>query len=214
MTNFSEIPVLATPLYEFNVPKKLQEKILKQVEEINWESMSNRDNLQHYGKSITGDNSWHNKEQYKYIVDYIEDCLLQIKETREMNLIEKISVCLLWVNKSEHGQWHHAHTHPWSLLSGILYLKGTTGRTWFSRSSEYKDTMCFNIYNPHEKKHDDLIYKHTPKPGTLIIFPSNLCHSVDNTAPDEERITLSFNSFPTGTVGDIMNLAGLQLKII
>ena len=47
--------------------------------------------------------------------------------------------------------------------------------------------------------------------GELILFPSNLTHSVPVNQSDEERISLSFNSWPKGNMGDIKSLTYLPL---
>ena len=49
------------------------------------------------------------------------------------------------------------------------------------------------------------------KRGELILFPSNLSHSVPVNQSDEERISLSFNSWPKGNMGDIKSLTYLPL---
>ena len=45
----------------------------------------------------------------------------------------------------------------------------------------------------------------------LILFPSNLTHSVPANVGEEERISLSFNTWPKGNMGDISSLTYLPL---
>ena len=47
------------------------------------------------------------------------------------------------------------------------------------------------------------------KRGELILFPSNLTHGVPPNQSDEERISLSFNTWPKGSLGDISSLTFL-----
>ena len=49
------------------------------------------------------------------------------------------------------------------------------------------------------------------KRGELILFPSNLTHSVPTNLGEEERISLSFNTWPKGNMGDIKSLTYLPL---
>jgi len=49
------------------------------------------------------------------------------------------------------------------------------------------------------------------KRGELILFPSNLTHSVPLNQFEEERISLSFNTWPKGNMGDINSLTYLPL---
>ena len=45
----------------------------------------------------------------------------------------------------------------------------------------------------------------------MVLFPSSLTHMVETVQGDQQRISLSFNTFPVGSVGDEMNLTGLQI---
>jgi hypothetical protein len=47
--------------------------------------------------------------------------------------------------------------------------------------------------------------------GMLILFPSSLEHMVPNVQGSTTRISLSFNTFPVGTVGEKTQLTGLEL---
>ena len=49
------------------------------------------------------------------------------------------------------------------------------------------------------------------KKGELILFPSHLTHSVPANQSDEERISLSFNTWAKGNMGDIASLTYLPL---
>ena len=49
------------------------------------------------------------------------------------------------------------------------------------------------------------------KKGELILFPSNLTHSVPTNVGEEERISLSFNTWTKGNLGDIKSLTYLPL---
>ena len=49
------------------------------------------------------------------------------------------------------------------------------------------------------------------KKGELILFPSNLQHSVPANQSDEDRISLSFNTWIKGDIGDKEKLTYLPL---
>jgi len=44
-----------------------------------------------------------------------------------------------------------------------------------------------------------------------MIFPSSLTHMVETTKSDQTRISISFNTFPKGYVGEDLDLTGLHL---
>lgn len=210
---FTKLDILPLSLYEFKLPKKVLDKLVKDCDEHDWDNVDNRDSKPYMGKSITS-LSWHKTRKHKYLREYVESCLEEVRKDLNFNNITKLSVSQMWPNKSVKGQWHHGHSHNWSILTGIIYVKGTTGRTWFSRESEYRRVINFETTRLKEgESGHDLIYKKDPVPGTLIIFPSTLFHSVDAVTNDEPRMTISFNSFPVGITGDMDSLAGVNLEI-
>ena len=170
------------------------------------------DNKPHFGKSTPGDKSLHKNFNFNQHVKFIESCLDKVMEDLSFNYIEKLKISLMWANVNKTNQWHHGHKHPWSIVSGILYLQGNSGRTWFSRKNPYHISDMFPCYYESEKA--EIIHKHNPKPGTMLIFPSDLIHSVDENKEEQDRITMSFNTFPEGEAGNKLNLSGFDLKII
>ena len=55
-------------------------------------------------------------------------------------------------------------------------------------------------------------YRQNVKEGDLIIFPSWVRHSVSlNETKNRERISLSFNTFPIGEIGNYDNVTHVKL---
>ena len=52
------------------------------------------------------------------------------------------------------------------------------------------------------------------KPGDLILFPSSLRHSVPINTTNKNRISLSFNTFVSDTLGSENELTHLNIKEI
>ena len=48
--------------------------------------------------------------------------------------------------------------------------------------------------------------------GKLILFPSSAQHMVPQVQGEETRISLSFNTFPVGMIGEEVDLTGLRLE--
>lgn len=103
-----------------------------------------------------------------------------------------------WFNKTEKGQTHHRHWHPNSLLSGVVYLQseGDTGRIKFI-TSQY-DTIEYNINEPN--LYNSRSWSVTPEAGSMVIFPSNVEHLVEEYQSDTPRISLAFNTFVRGNI--------------
>ena len=115
---------------------------------------------------------------------------------------EKIEpyITLSWLNWTGDNQFHHYPAHPNSLVSGVFYIE-----------CEQSDSVTFNsdkhkpILIDHDKPNPFNTHKYTLplQKHDLIMFPSSLIHGVDNKLEnDKERISLSFNSFIRGTIGN------------
>jgi hypothetical protein len=49
------------------------------------------------------------------------------------------------------------------------------------------------------------------KTGGLLLFPSSLTHTVQQVTADEDRISIAFNTFLKGNLGDNKDLTELKL---
>jgi len=121
----------------------------------------------------------------------------------------KLRITQSWLNFSNPGQWHHQHAHPCSLISGCFYVNAVkeTDKIYFHKN--YYDPMKFppkewNIYNSES-------WWFSVGTGDLVLFPSSLAHRVAPVEGTETRISLAFNTFPVGYVGDEDNLTALHL---
>jgi len=117
-----------------------------------------------------------------------------------------------WVNKTKPQECHHRHTHTNSYLSGVLYINCLPNDHIIitNRSFGMFDDMRFQIEkNTPWNSAMATIYV---KEGDLLIFPSWVPHYVDvNETKDTERISLAFNTFPTGELGNYDEANHLKL---
>jgi len=115
-----------------------------------------------------------------------------------------------WLNYSKPGEWHHKHAHPNSFVSGVLYMKAVkdSDKIYFY-GDEYKTidlpTENYNLYNSKS-------WWLPVETGNLMLFPSSLTHSVEKVQADQTRVSLAFNTFPVGYVGQEENLTALHLR--
>ena len=115
-----------------------------------------------------------------------------------------------WINYTNTGEWHHKHNHQNSFLSGVFYISCNEGL----------DDITFydNQYNQISltpKKFDRLNSKSWTikvKNKNTFIFPSSLIHDVKEVKGKEPRISLSFNVFLKGTLGNFHDSTELKLK--
>jgi uncharacterized protein (TIGR02466 family) len=114
-----------------------------------------------------------------------------------------------WSNYTKENEFHHSHEHPNSFISGVLYIsadekfdKITLRRNGYQQIKPVSNE--FNWYNS-----DSCLY--TVKTGMIILFPSSTTHMVENKGGDNTRISLAFNTFFKGTIGDNASLSELIL---
>ena len=129
--------------------------------------------------------------------------------TEIMASTDKLVITQSWLNKNKKGESHHEHVHPNSMVSGVWYpqIHEQLPPIQF-RSRNQRDvalsTEKYNTFN-------SATFMLPMKRGELILFPSNLTHSVPVNKFEEERISLSFNSWPKGNMGDERSLTYLPL---
>lgn len=115
-----------------------------------------------------------------------------------------------WLNWTKPGQHHHKHSHPNSLISGCFYVNANknTDKIFFFKE-DYRQLVMppieWNAYNSES-------WWYPVGSGDLILFPSSLTHMVQPVEGDETRISLAFNTFPIGMIGDESQLSGLRLE--
>tara|TARA_Y100001951_G_C11239845_1_gene239811 strand:+ start:342 stop:992 length:651 start_codon:yes stop_codon:yes gene_type:complete len=117
-----------------------------------------------------------------------------------------------WLNITKPGEYHNPHYHPNSYLSGVFYIQ------CLPKDSINFDNRTYGLYNnmkfPMKKPTiwNSTAAKVDVKEGDLLIFPSWMSHHVDrNETKNKERISLSFNTFPIGEMGNEYNATHLKL---
>lgn len=114
-----------------------------------------------------------------------------------------------WVNYTKKGQFHHKHRHPNSFISGVYYIETTDDdKIYFHNDRIPMIEIVPNLWNSWNSK----TWWIEAKKGSLVLFPSSLEHNVEVVNTDETRISLSFNTFPIGDIGEEMSLTGLKLE--
>lgn len=121
----------------------------------------------------------------------------------------KLNITQCWLNVTKPNHFHHQHSHPNSFISGVYYLQSddTTGKIYFHKDVKKildVKTEEFNIFNSES-------WWMPSTEGTLLLFPSNLTHSVETNTSEKSRLSISFNTFPVGYLGDEGNLTAMHL---
>jgi hypothetical protein len=187
------LPLFSSPVYT----SYIDITPLPNFNSIEWISDTNRD----YSKSnrILEESAWSSIKNQ--ILKHIEQYFYRILMA---NSTIEIAITSSWLNKNNIGQVHQRHTHPNSILSGVLFFDfHDTGIVFVDTKYQqvlYEKTE-FNIFNSQE-------WTVKPEPGLLLLWPSYLAHEVGTI--NSTRYSLSFN---TWIYGDINNSHNMNLTI-
>ena len=194
--------VFPTPVQIYKYENSI-EKELKHIEGIEWKQQISNGNFK------TKDSYLTKHEQLKNIISFFKECIDDYCNTI-INSEQRLVITQLWGNRNPKGSNHHEHVHPNSIISGVFYLRQDPKLPpiQFSKANQHAmklDPRKYNSYNA-----ETFLLPCTA--GELILFPSNLKHSVPINMGDEERISLSFNTFSIDALGSEKSLTHLDIR--
>jgi uncharacterized protein (TIGR02466 family) len=183
-------------------------------QELNFVNEQKKHCSKNEGNINTKDNYILNRKQFKNLHKMLSiECNKYLEKIIcPKNKDLKLYITQSWLNYTENNQYHHRHEHPNSYVSGVLYI-----------NSDIKtDSIKFfhnNTYIPISPDIDKKKWNHfnsrswwfSVDTGTLVMFPSSTTHQVDVKEGNNTRISLAFNTFIKGTLGDNFSLTELKL---
>ena len=196
--------IFPTPIYISKLDRELTPLELKFV------NKSKKDFYKNEGNITTNNNYILNEKPFVNLKKEL-DLRVQDYFDKIISSANKITpyITQSWLNYTETNQYHHKHKHPNSLVSGVFYINCHEeldkikffNDKYLPIKIEVKD---WNLYNSET-------WWFSVKTGDVILFPSSLTHMVETKQGDNTRISLAFNVFIKGTVGNNKNLTELIL---
>jgi len=198
--------IFSTPIYISKLNRELTSQELKFIEENKKLFLKNEGNISSKNNYILNEKPFLNlkKELDLKVKNYFEKVISPAN-----NIIPYITQS--WLNYTETNQYHHKHEHPNSLVSGVFYINchEELDKIKFFKKDIYQtikpEIKNWNVWNSEA-------WSFVVKTQDIIMFPSSLTHMVENKEGTNTRISLAFNVFIKGTVGDEENLTKLVLK--
>ena len=132
------------------------------------------------------------KQFENIIVPIISELISDYKLARQADIVQ------MWININGRNAYNVSHRHPNADLSGVLWIKQTPeqGRFIFDNMDiGYRDAGLIYCIDAKYLEQTKMMPEWYPKykNGTIIIFPANLSHRVEQNETDEDRISISFN---------------------
>jgi uncharacterized protein (TIGR02466 family) len=115
-----------------------------------------------------------------------------------------------WANYTEPNQHHHKHSHPNSFISGVFYVNAIKNEDMIKFYKDLPFIYQINHNQPNNYNSGDVAI--LVETGDLVLFPSNFTHNVPPTTSKETRISVSFNTFIRGNIGDENAATALYLR--
>jgi len=194
------------PVYSSELDRALTKKELETIAKYKKETNSNAGNITSSENYVLENKTLKNlkKDLNKKILDYFDKVICTD------NLITPY-ITQSWINYTKSDQFHHKHNHPNSLASGIFYVSADkkVDSVTFSKvplGDKIKLNITkYNIFN-------SISCTFPVETGNILLFRSSLVHGVEKKKGPDTRISLSFNVFIKGTVGNKKDLTELILE--
>ena len=157
-----------------------------------------------------------------YILNLSENSILREKikyyindfANNALGLAGEYEITQSWVSVKKPYQMHHAHVHPNSIISGVLYFDNVTSaeNIIFHKNIDATDY----IMRPVLDRTKDTIYQHSEimvkvNNYMLVLFPSYLKHGVMTNQSEVNRYSLAFNAVPKYQLGLQNDLTQLEM---
>lgn len=115
-----------------------------------------------------------------------------------------------WLTFTQRGEKMHGHRHPNSLVSGVFYINSvnTSDQLIFTKDQPYRN---FEWYPSSTSQYSGTEYVIPVQTGDLLLFKSGVYHHFNEVDHDEERISLAFNSWLSGSFGSKSELTHINL---
>ena len=190
MINLFAVPVAKSPIgrnYTDSELKYIESQLERPSKAIDNHASPNKNVLAHDElKDLQTIIQQHLDNYFKAVYNTSNNVALQITQS--------------WLTLSRKGESHHSHTHPNSVVSGVLYVSvaGNDGINFYRNEEnlwfelEPSETNYYNSYKIHV----------ATKVGDLVLFPSSVKHGVNKVTEDIKRVSLSFNTFFSGEMGN------------
>lgn len=194
-----------TPVGHFSFHRELTEAELSFVKE--------QPRVNNEGNTNSKNNRVFDNAELKDLYDWVDACTREyFQQVHRPSGDTDIYITQSWLNYTQQKQYHHKHNHSCSFISGCFYVQtdDETDKIYFYGDRKQHDLLQitptdYNIWNSAS-------WWLPVKTGELILFPSHLTHMVAEKEAPGERISLAFNTFLKGQLGNDDSLTGLYLN--
>lgn len=145
-----------------------------------------------FGQGWQSRQTLHELSRLQELVSCIHDAARGVLRFMKIGC-EDLAITGCWVNMLAEGAAHKAHSHPNNFLSGVYYVRVGSGGDAINFHDPRPQTGIIRppVVELTRENADQVVVK--VRPGTLLLFPAYLEHSVDANNSGIERLSVSFN---------------------
>lgn len=186
------------------------EKLNRDLTNEELEVILNQEKKKNFGNLVSCNSYVLELKELKNLKEFIQSCIdAYLKDIYAPDYDVKIRITQSWVNYTSKDEHHHRHTHPNSLISGVFYpqVNKDSDKIYFFKDGHRPlsiETSKWNEFN-------SLSWWFPLSTNDVILFPSELTHSVDKVTGNDTRVSIAFNTFPVGVIGNKNDLTELLL---
>lgn len=194
--------IFCTPIFQYdniNIRKEELNIVENEVER-----------FKNVGNSTSLDNYILDKKEFKKLKNVLTSKINNYFQEvyAPLNKDLKLYITQSWLNYTTENEFHHAHHHNNSLVSGVFYFKADKDdHICFEKDK----SIAFDIPSDQTNNFNARVWGVSVEPNMLVVFPSTVIHSVQQKRNNNLRISLAFNTFIKGTIGSKQNLTELKL---
>lgn len=175
-----------------------RDRLIERVYRIRDEDEAGREwSERHYPHGYT---SYHSRDRlhtdpvFRNMVDFIFGCAVDFGRRQYWDL-ERFEPVMtqLFCNINGKDCAHRDHVHPYSQISGVIYLKCDPGVSAISFNDPRAARWMVPAPLAETRAENTLITTLRPEEGKTYMFPSWLEHGVGQNPIDSDRISMSYN---------------------
>ncbi|HYV56076.1 MAG TPA: 2OG-Fe(II) oxygenase family protein [Candidatus Nitrosopolaris sp.] len=144
------------------------------------------------GEGWQSEQNLHRRHEIRDLTAHIDQAVRSILRFLHIGY-DAFEITGCWLNVLPKGAAHRLHTHPNNFLSGVYYVRTHPGANTINFHDPRVQTGIIRppVTELTNENTDQVVV--SVSDGTLLLFPAYLQHSVDPSASDRERISVSFN---------------------
>ena len=193
------------PIYATKLNREFTSEEMEEVMKHQDQTMKNISNYSSINNYILKEKLFSNlkNDLDKFIADYFDKIIKTKNNTIEPYITQS------WLNYTKEKESHHMHSHPNSIISGVLYIKCVENNDMI----EFYDTVPNQFQIPPKEftQYNSKRWWFNVAEKDLLLFPSTTTHAVQIKKENNLRISLAFNVFVKGNIGDNSDLTELIL---